>query len=99
MLFKLFINRKRKTEIDQLKNLSLGKAEDIDMNNVVRSIFQAEQIYNKLKIECHPDKFVFDENMMKIADEIFKDISANRRNYDRLKEIESLAEKELKIKI
>ena len=69
------------------------------MNNVIQSIFNAEALYDKLKIKCHPDRFVNDDLLMKKADDIFKEISDNKRNYNRLKELADIAEKDLNIKL
>lgn len=70
-----------------------------EMTNVINSMFLCTPLYDKLKVKCHPDRFVNDDLLMKKADDIFKEISDNKRNYNRLKELADIAEKDLNIKL
>mgnify|MGYP001468133549 CR=1 FL=1 len=89
---------KRKQILERNRiDIDFDKNHKIDMNNVVQSIFLAESLYDSLKTKCHPDKFVFDNQLMIKADNIFKEISENKRNYSRLKELAEIAKKELGI--
>lgn len=98
-----FFRKKRKFEELNPDNLigdiSLKKDEEIDMSNVIQSIFHSESLYDKLKVRCHPDRFVHDELLMSRADDLFKEISDNKRNLKKLQELKLTVEKELKIKI
>lgn len=58
-----------------------------EMTNVVNSMFLCEPIYDKLKVKCHPDRFV-DENQKSIAENLFQELQKHRYNYEKLLEIE-----------
>ena len=58
-----------------------------EMTNVVNSMFLCEPIYDKLKVKCHPDRFV-DENQKSIAENLFQELQKHRHNYEKLLEIE-----------
>lgn len=58
-----------------------------EMTNVINSMFLCTPLYDKLKVKCHPDRFV-DENQKLIAENLFQELQKNKYNYDRLLEIE-----------
>jgi len=58
-----------------------------DMTNVVNSMFLCNPLYDKLKVKCHPDKYI-DENQKFIAENLFQELQKHRYNYDKLLEIE-----------
>lgn len=98
-----FFSKKRKfsdsnSDISE-NSLSANKVEKVDMNNIIQSIFHAEVLYNSLKTKCHPDRFAHDDFLMCKADDIFKEITENKRNFSKLRELQLTAEKELNIKI
>jgi len=76
------------------ENLKGKKEEDID--NVIASIFHSKDLYDTLKIKCHPDRF-FDIKEIEKATELFQQITENKSNYKILKQIEERAMKELNI--
>jgi hypothetical protein len=81
MLFKkLFssFSKKEKTKIE---------ASNSEMTNVVNSMFLCAPIYDKLKVKCHPDRFI-DENQKIIAENLFQELQKHRYNYEKLLEIE-----------
>ena len=55
----------------------------IDMSNIMDSINQSRDLYTKLCSLCHPDRFV-NTPKEKIAEEIFQEISKNKRNFKEL---------------
>ena len=69
------------------------------MGNVVNSIFHSEALYDKLKVRCHPDRFVHDEELMNRAGDLFQEITENRRNLKKLEELKIIAEEELKVEV
>lgn len=81
-LFSLF-SKKEKTKQD------LNKSE---MTNVVNSMFLCTPIYDRLKVKCHPDRYI-DENQKKIAENLFQELQEYRFNYEKLLEIELLVKK------
>ena len=58
-----------------------------EMTNVVNSMFMCSPIYDKLKVKCHPDRFI-DENQKAIAENLFKELQKHKYNYDKLLDIE-----------
>jgi hypothetical protein len=98
-IFKGFFSHNNKQVTTELGKEEPKVIENIDMTNVIHSMFLAENLYNQLKIQCHPDLFVHDEKLVKISTEIFQKLSANRRNLRMLNEIKEEAISNLKIKV
>lgn len=97
----LLINLKKKnTELafsdvpeDKLKN---AKSSPVDMDNLMNSINGSRELYIELSKACHPDKFV-NTDQQKLAEDIFQEISKNKRNYEKLVGLKERAKKELNI--
>ena len=70
--------------------------ESVDMDNVIYSSFNASALYDKLKKKYHPDRFL-DEKQKEKADQLFQQITLYRRDYNKLLELEKIAEKELHV--
>jgi hypothetical protein len=99
ILFIIIKKIKTKTNLDYDENIiKESKNKDIDMGNLMNSIHQSKSLYDKLKKKCHPDRFL-DQELNKIADNLFQEITKNKRNYNKLLELKDTAEKELHIKI
>jgi len=68
-----------------------GKTEpnvrDSEMNNVVNSMFLCAPIYDKLKVKCHPDRFI-GETEKAHAENLFQELQKCKYNYEKLLEIE-----------
>ncbi len=58
-----------------------------EMTNVVNSMFLCNPLYDKLKVICHPDRFI-EVNQKTIAENLFQELQKNRYNYDKLLELE-----------
>jgi hypothetical protein len=69
------------------KSKSKPEAENKEMTNVVNSMFLCTPIYDKLKVKCHPDRFI-DEKQKIIAQDLFQELQENKYNYEKLLEIE-----------
>lgn len=69
------------------KSKSKPEAENREMTNVVNSMFLCTPIYDKLKVKCHPDRFI-DEKQKIIAQDLFQELQENKYNYEKLLEIE-----------
>lgn len=69
------------------KSKSKPEAENREMTNVVNSMFLCSPIYDKLKVKCHPDRFI-DEKQKVIAQDLFQELQENKYNYEKLLEIE-----------
>ncbi|MBQ7210452.1 MAG: hypothetical protein IJS05_06120 [Paludibacteraceae bacterium] len=68
-----------------------------DWSNTMQ-VFKAQELYNKLKAVCHPDRFT-DTEQNQIANHLFQQITENKTNYNRLVELQKEAEHKLNIKI
>lgn len=80
------------SEKDKIRNDVLK--ESLDINNVIYSSFNAASLYDKLKKKYHPDRFI-DESQKAKADLIFQQITQYKRDYNKLLELEKIAEQEL----
>ena len=78
---------------DKIKN---AKSTPIDMDNLMDSINGSRNLYKELSKACHPDKFINTEKQ-KIAEDIFQDISKDKRNYEKLLAHKERAKKDLNI--
>lgn len=70
---------------------------DVDFNNIINSSFAARQLYDELKVKCHPDRFL-DPALNAIATSLYQAITENRYNHKRLLELKQQAIQQLKIK-
>ena len=73
-----------------------AKSASIDMDNLMDSINGSRNLYKELSKACHPDKFINTEKQ-KIAEDIFQDISKDKRNYEKLLAHKERAKNELNI--
>ena len=98
ILLLLFIvcQKGTKTKTDRQKVRDSIK-DDVDFQNIINSSFHATELYNELKVKCHPDRFVGDDEKIAIANRIFQEISKNKMNYKRLLELKKTAVQELDI--
>jgi hypothetical protein len=78
---------------DEIKN---AKSTKIDMDNLMNSINGSRDLYKELSKVCHPDKFV-NTAKQKIAEEIFQEISKDKRNFEKLLAHKERAKNELNI--
>ena len=90
-------SRYKKTTRCQIKSKVLQ--EDMDLNNIFNSAFNAEPLYKELTRICHPDRFAPDEEKMRIADELFQRITKNRNNIKELQNLRDEMNQKLKIKL
>lgn len=77
LAIKLSFKRKQSLK-KRLKKESLGNS--IDFDNIINSSFNSNEIYNELKVKCHPDRYSVDTEKHKIANELFQKISENKNN-------------------
>ena len=97
----LFYKLKSKKEVTELTDLEINsikksKNNNINMNSLMDNIHNSRNLYKELTRKCHPERFVNDERQV-LAEEIFKEISDNERNYEKLYLLKLRAENELKI--
>ena len=73
-----------------------AKAQSIDMDNLMDSINVARGLYKELSNKCHPDRYI-NKPEQKLAEEIFQEITANKRNFEKLSALKIRATNELNI--
>jgi|GEM_PF-191866 len=92
------LKKKRKQNTKQrFKDESL--MQKIDFNNIINSSFNSIQLYDALKVKCHPDLFPTDKEKNLIAENLFQEISKNKTNIKRLLELKEEAIQKLNINI
>ena len=89
----LFAFRRGTTRVEKQKLRESIKS-DVDFQN---SSFHATEIYNELKVKCHPDRFIGDVEKNATANRIFQEVTKNKMNYKRLQELKKEAEESLGI--
>lgn len=90
----LYIKGKPKDRLNDKTEL-----EEVDFNNIIKSSFLSSNLYNKLKVKCHPDRFPCDPHLNREAENLFQEIEKNKTNLTKLEELRTKAIKTLKIKI
>lgn len=93
----VLVNRfKRKPNAKrQFKDESL--AQEVDFNNIINSSFHSNELYDILKVKCHPDRFPTDPKLNDIAEKLFKEITKSKTNIKRLQELKMEAQQKLNI--
>lgn len=92
----LLVEKQKHSKKNELKQ-KLKNSEDTDFGDVFQSAFHAKEVYDELKVRCHPDRFVSSEEKQNIANELFQEITKNKNNYKKLVELKERATKELNI--
>jgi hypothetical protein len=97
LLYKRINTKKNETKLNpDTSNIESYKSVDINMDNIIRSINDSKKLYKDLSKRCHPDRYV-NTDLYNVAEEIFQEISRNKRNYEKLKELQQKAINELSI--
>lgn len=91
-------SKKKNLAFEDLGKSSIKKAKEqnIDMDNLMNSINGSRALYKELSKKCHPDRFVNDARQ-KLAEDIFQEISSNKRDFDKLSTLKKRATEELNI--
>ena len=74
-------------------------SEKVDFGNILDSAFHAEELYEQLKVKCHPDRFIGDERKNAAALGIFQKLGQYRHDIKALERIRQRAEDELDVYI
>jgi hypothetical protein len=72
-------------------------AQEVDFNNIINSSFHANELYDILKVKCHPDRFPTDPKLNEIAEKLFQEITDSKTNIKRLEELKTEAQQKLNI--
>ncbi len=95
LLIKRIFSKKKTDEFYVNKNVLDSKHEEIDMYNVIDSMFNAPILYDKLKKKIHPDRFPNDIEKNKIASELATQLNQHKNDLKKLNEIKSIATEKL----
>jgi hypothetical protein len=86
-----------KSDFGGLKKSDLRTEEDASgIDNLLNSITKSSMLYKELSRKCHPDKFI-NTPLQETAQELFKVISRNKRNYEKLITLKKRSIEELHI--
>ncbi len=88
-------NTSKSSSIQKFRKDSLEQ--EIDFNNIINSSFNSKEIFDELKVKCHPDRFPTDKEKNIIADKLFQEITRNQNNLKRLIELKEEAKQKLNI--
>jgi hypothetical protein len=92
----------RTTKMNNMKRdvkRKVKNEEEIDFSNTLTSAFHAKELYDELKVKCHPDRYATDEEKRIIADSLILQIAENKHNYKRLVELRDEAKQKLNINV
>lgn len=98
----VLVHRRTKTKpVDNLDMLKQQAKEqgNVDFSNVINSAFNSKQLYDKLKVKCHPDRFPLNPEKNAIANDIFQRIKKNEYNVEELEKLKDEAIEKLGISI
>ena len=87
--------KSKETTRQRFKRESLKQ--NIDFDNIINSSFNSIELYDELKVKCHPDRFPADKEKNSIAENIFQEISKNKNNVKRLLELKEESIQKLNI--
>jgi len=99
-VFIMFLVIKQKIKpVDKIKQKFKKESldQEIDFNNIINSSFNSKQLYDELKVKCHPDLFPTDKEKNLIAENLFQEITKNQNNAKRLIELKEEAKEKLNI--
>lgn len=72
---------------DEIKK---NRSNNVDMDNLMKSINSSGSLYKELSRTCHPDRFI-NTDKHEIALELFQLISNDKRDFDKLSEYKKRA--------
>lgn len=97
LIWKLIKAAKGSQQSDAIKqNLKNAKNSKVNMGDLMDSINGARELYKELSRKCHPDLFINTDKQL-IAQDLFQEISKNKRDYKKLTELKERAVLELKV--
>jgi biopolymer transport protein ExbB/TolQ len=94
----LFYLKRRQTVSKFEKEIREAKNTDIDMDDLMLSINKSRELYKELSRKCHPDKHINSE-FQKEIEELFQEITKNKRNFQELVKLKDIAINKYNIKM
>lgn len=85
ILFFILSNMKMKHSKEYQAKQRILREDQIDWNNTMY-VFKAQELYNQLKVVCHPDRFT-DPQLNSVATDLFQKITKNKTNYKELQKL------------
>ena len=90
-LLKKIYGKKKNEEYYIDKQTRDSKQEEIDLENVIGSMFNAPTLYDKLKRKIHPDRFPNDLEKNRIASDLATQLNQHKNDLKKLNEIKTIA--------
>lgn len=97
IIFLIIKHNKKPKDSTKQKFKKESLEQEIDFNNIINSSFNSKQLFDELKVKCHPDRFPIDKEKNLIADKLFQEITENQNNAKRLIELKEEAKQKLNI--
>ena len=97
ILFFIISNMKMKHSKEYQARQRILREDQIDWNNTMY-VFKAQELYNQLKVVCHPDRFT-DPQLNSVATNLFQRITKNKTNYKELQKLKEEAIDKLNINL
>lgn len=97
ILFFIISNMKMKHSKEYQAKQRILREDQIDWNNTMY-VFKAQELYNQLKVVCHPDRFT-DPQLNSVATDLFQRITKNKTNYKELQKLKEEAKQILSVNI
>lgn len=97
ILFFIISNMKMKHSKEYQAKQRILREDQIDWNNTMY-VFKAQELYNQLKVVCHPDRFT-DPQLNSVATDLFQRITKNKTNYKELQKLKEEAKQMLSVNI
>ena len=97
ILFFIISNIKMKHSREYQAKQRILREDQIDWNNTMY-VFKAQELYNQLKVVCHPDRFT-DPQLNSVATDLFQRITKNKTNYKELQKLKEEAKQMLSVNI
>ena len=78
----LFFRRRNKISSflnDEISDIKKYRNSNVEMDNLMKNIYESGDLYKELSRKYHPDRFINSPNQH-LAQEIFQEITKNKRN-------------------
>jgi len=98
LVFYIIYLKRRQTLSEFEKEILEAKNTDIDMDDLMLSINKSRELYKELSRKCHPDQHMNSE-FQKEIEELFQEITKNKRNFQELVKLKDIAANKYNIKM
>lgn len=98
LLLLLLFRKQRDTKRMDIKKKVMAEG-DVDFANIMNSSFNAETLYKRLLVACHPDRFEPDAEKVAMANDLATRITKNKHDIKTLNALREEARTKLNINI